>query len=84
MKHMKTYSTHWGESKVSVTANWGQANSPVKGVDGGRQVADFNHDMRRALRAALVEHAEAEGLDTEDAEVLDRIFEAMDEAALES
>jgi|GEM_PF-4402185 len=80
---MRTYSTRWGESEVSVSADWGQANSPVKGVDGGRHAADFNHLWWLALFQAVEECAKAEGLDTENAEVIARIIEAV-ESGVES
>jgi len=80
MRKVKTtYSTKWGSDTVIVSADWGEASSPVDGVSGGRQVADFRHSGSRALRAAIEECAEKDGMDLEDDDTIEKIDGAMDE-----
>ena len=57
-----TYTTRWGSDDISVTADWAQASCPVEGDEHGRQVADFRHDGKAALRAALEDCARIEGM----------------------
>mgnify|MGYP000213683603 CR=1 FL=1 len=73
-----TYSTKWGSDVVSVSADWGEASSRVEGVSGGRQVADFRHSGEAALRAALVECAETEGMDLEDEDTIEMLDASME------
>jgi hypothetical protein len=77
---LTTHKTMWGESEIEVSADWAQASSPVWGVPGGRQVADFRHRPERAIRAAVESCATAEGLDIEDADVAAKIQAAVDSA----
>lgn len=71
-----TYTAKWGSDEIKVTADWSQASSPITGnLDGGYQVADFRHDWRLALREALSQCAEIEGMTIGDATV--KINEAM-------
>jgi hypothetical protein len=62
-----TYTTRWGSDDISVTADWAQASCPVEGDEHGRQVADFRHDGRAALRAALEDCASIEGMSDDEA-----------------
>lgn len=76
---MSTISTKWGSDKISVTANWAQANDQIMGdLEGGYQVADFRHSPKAALRKALEQCAKIEGMSDEDAEPL--IDAAMEKA----
>lgn len=68
----------WSKGEIyAVAANWAQANSPVLvyGEDGwtndecGRQVADFRHNDRAALKAIIEEAIVASGDDVDDDEV---------------
>ncbi len=61
-----TYTTTWGSSNVSITADFSQASSPVIGDVCGRQVADFCHSPRLAMMAALESMAQAEGLSVDE------------------
>jgi hypothetical protein len=75
---MSTYKTEcWGET-FEISADFAQAGSPVYGVEGGRQVADFRHSSRAAMRAALEECAMAGGGDPEDDEISQEIDAAID------
>ena len=75
-----TYTTRWGADDISVTADWAQASCPVEGDEHGRQVADFRHDGRAALRAALEDCASIEGMSDDEAAPL---IEAALKKALE-
>lgn len=73
---MATYKATFFGDEYCVSDDWSQASSPVEGDEFGRQVADFRHDPRAAMRAQ-VEHAiEMGGDDPEDCE--DEINAALD------
>ena len=59
-----TLRTRWGGDQISVTADWAQAAGSVEGAPG--QVADYRHNPRLAIRQALIEAAQADGLDPDD------------------
>jgi hypothetical protein len=67
--------TKWGCDIIAVSADWAQASCAVIGDSHGRQVADFRHSPKAALRAALEDCASAEGMD--DDEASDAIDAAM-------
>ena len=73
---MEIYSTNWGDDTITISADFSEASSPVIGDPCGRQVADFRHSPRRAMRAALEAAARADGLQAEEAE--DKIEDALD------
>ena len=64
------YTTTWGADQIEISADWADASSPVAGLNGGQQVADFRHQPVLAMRAALTECAIAEWLDADEREPL--------------
>ena len=73
----------WGKGEIyAVAANWAQASSPVMvyGVDGwtnddcGRQVADFRHNDRAALKSIIERAIEASGGDEVDDDEVEAIL----------
>lgn len=76
---MTKYKTKcWGET-FEISGDFAQASSPVHGVDGGRQVADFRHSPAAAMRAALEDCASMGGDDPEDDEIAAEIDAAIDD-----
>ena len=61
------HETVWGDITVSVSADWAQASCSVEGDTHGRQVADFRHCWKRALRAQLEDMTSIEGMDDDEA-----------------
>ena len=57
--------TKWGDNVVAVSADWKRADCPVEGDIRGRQVSHFNHSPYKALKAAVVDCAHADGMDEE-------------------
>lgn len=71
-----TYTTKiWGDT-FEISADFARASCPIKGDLHGRQVADFRHSARAAMRSLLEEIAVMGGDDPEDAE--DEIEAALD------
>lgn len=78
MSHYSLTTTFGGET-YSVSADWAQASSPVDGVDGGRQVADFRHRPELALRQSIEESIRYSGDDPDDmADEIDAAIEAAE------
>lgn len=78
------YVEPWSKGEIyAVAANWAQASSPVMVYgdrgwtydDCGRQVADFRHRRKDALRCQIVQAIEAGGDEVDDEEV-DEIMES--------
>ena len=66
---------------IQVTADWTQASDQIVGdLEGGRQVADFRHEPRRALRCAVEQYYEHCGDDIEDAAIAEAIDAAVSAA----
>jgi hypothetical protein len=80
---MTTIKTKWGEDIVEISADWSKAACPIEGLP-GRQVADFRHNPKAALRQALLEWAEADGLDLKDRVAQNKIERAIKRAKLVS
>ena len=59
---ISTHRATWGSETIEISADWDQSSSPVWGVEGGHQVADFRHRVEMAMRAALEDCARAEGI----------------------
>ena len=72
----ETYRTIWGTDTIEIRADFSQASCPVQGTN-GRQVADFHHRPREAMRYAVEAEARADGLDVEDEEVIGQIDAAV-------
>ena len=80
---MATYRTSmWGQ-RVEISGNFHEASSPVYGVGGGLQVADFRHNPTKAMRAALEELAAAYGYDTAADDICDDIETAIGHMIME-
>ena len=73
---MAKYRTSMWRKTVEIAGNFADASSPVVGVGGGLQVADFRHSPLEAMRAALKEFAASCGEDLYDHNVLDDIDRA--------
>jgi hypothetical protein len=87
----------WSKGEIyAVCANWAQASDPilVYGPDGwsgnGRQVADYRHRTKDALRAIIIEAiAVSEGIPSDDVDddevdgIVDDATEISDEAESE-
>src|SRR5690606_20538596 len=73
-----TYRTEWGSDTIEISADWSQAACIVDGVPGGRQVADFRHCPREAMRAAVEHEAKAAWLDLDDPEVQEQVNNAVE------
>lgn len=69
--------SHCGEV-FEISGDFDQASSPVYGVEGGRQVADFRHSPAAAMRAAIEECVTAGGDDPDSEEISAEIDEAVD------
>lgn len=74
---MSIYRAPWGLDAIEIRADFRQAACPVIGTN-GRQVADFQHSPRQAMRYAIEHEARAEGFDPDDADVLGEIDAALD------
>lgn len=60
-----TYTTTWGSDEIVIAADFAEASAQIEGL-GDRQVADFGHSPRKAMKAALMECAVAEGISNDD------------------
>ena len=72
---MTKYRAIWSGDYVWIEADFSVASCPVKGTN-GRQVADFKHRPKLAMRYALERMALADGLDPENVD--DAVDVAMD------
>jgi hypothetical protein len=80
---MSTIKTKWGDEIVEISADWSKAACPIEGLP-GRQVADFRHNPKAALRQALLEWASADGLDLEARATQNMIERAIKRAKFSS
>ena len=63
---MTTYTAKiWGNT-YEIAADFSQASCPVRGDMHGRQVADFRHSAREAMKALLRETAQMGGDDPDE------------------
>ncbi len=75
---MTTYKAKiWGDT-YEITADFAQASCPVHGDEHGRQVADFRHSPRAAMKSLLREMVEMGGDDPDEDEFADEIEAALD------
>lgn len=73
--------TTWGNDIIAVSADWSEASCQIEGDSHGRQVAEFCHHPNAALRAALEDKAQSEGLPLDYSRL--QIDRAMDSAVHE-
>ena len=75
---MTTYNTTaWG-CEFEMSANFAEASCQVMGDMHGRQVADFRHEPRAAMRAILEDSVTESGDNPEDVDIVGKITEALD------
>ena len=74
-----TYRTQFSGDTYEITADFCQAGCPVTGDEHGRQVADFRHSPRAAMRAQIEEAIEQGGDSAESAlGAIDSALDAME------
>jgi len=72
----ETFSTKWRNTLIEVSADWTNPADPIDGLT-DHIVADFSGNGTEALRAALQDLAEADGLSLDDMQTKDLIDKAM-------
>lgn len=72
-----TYTTKFMGDEFTITADFGDASCPISGDLEGKQVADFRHSPREAMRSALIACCDFGGDDPDEYEI--EIEEALDE-----